>query len=97
MNVLLKTKTRRIAFVLLLSLVFVSATTLGSVWHHHSSPAAESSCPICHMSHQTAQQQTAVSTLPSVSATFAQPVFVEILFPDVSVSSHLTTRAPPSL
>lgn len=97
MTVLLNTKRRRIVFALLFALMFFSATTLGSVWHHHSSPAAASSCPICHMSHQTAQQQAAVRTAPCVFATFAQPVYLEILFPDVPIFSQLATRAPPSL
>lgn len=90
-------KTRRIIFALLLGLLLAVATSAGNIWHHHSSASAESSCPICHLGHQAAEQPVVVKAAPVLSAVGSQtPVPEPVLQagPDVSV---LASRAPPSL
>ena len=97
MSILRNIKTRRIIFALLLAVLLVTATTAGSVWHHHNSVTASSSCPICHLSHQTAQQPIVIHSGSPLWAIASKPVLADPLFTENPVNSQSPTRAPPSL
>lgn len=97
MSILRNVKTRRIIFALFLAVLLVMATTAGSVWHHHSSVTASSSCPICHLSHQTAQQPILIHSGSPLWAIASNPILADPLFIETPVTSQFATRAPPSL
>ena len=97
MSILRNVKTRRIIFALFLAVLLVTATTAGSVWHHHNSIAASSSCPICHLSHQTAQQPVMLHSGAPLWAVASRAILPDPLFLESRVPSQDSTRAPPSL
>ncbi|MFZ0640378.1 MAG: hypothetical protein WA020_11215 [Candidatus Acidiferrales bacterium] len=97
MKVLLNSKTRRTIFAISLALLLAMATTAGSVWHHHASNTAESTCPICHLGHQAAQQPVVVQSAPVLFAVASQSPVAEPVLRAAPVPSRLATRAPPSL
>lgn len=97
MKVLLHTKTRRVVFFISLALLLVMATTAGSVWHHHASTSAESSCPICHLGHQAAEQPVVMQSLPALFAVASQLTVPDPVLRAGPVLRRLATRAPPSL
>lgn len=91
------TDARRILFTVLLALLFVTATTAGSMWHHHSSTTAESSCPICHLGHQAAEQPVIIKSAPVLFAVGPQLPLPAPVLEFAPVVSRLASRAPPSL
>jgi hypothetical protein len=97
MNILGNRKTRLILFVLSLALMLAMATTAGNVWHHHATTAAESTCPICHLGHQPAQQAVVKQSAPVMLAEGSGPFVPEPLYHAAPIFSRLATRAPPSL
>lgn len=97
MKVLFNMKARRIIFALSLALLLAIATTAGSVWHHHNSKTAESTCPICHMGHQTAQQPVVSQSAPVLLAVGPQTPVAEPVLHIGPVVSVAPSRAPPSL
>ncbi|MGC1105425.1 MAG: hypothetical protein WA876_02715 [Candidatus Acidiferrales bacterium] len=97
MKVLLNTKARRIIFAISLALLLVMATTAGSVWHHHASATAESTCPICHLGHQAAEQPVVIQSAPVLFAVASQSPVSDPVLRVGPVLSILATRAPPSL
>ncbi|HET9803165.1 MAG TPA: hypothetical protein VFP96_08015 [Candidatus Acidoferrum sp.] len=97
MSTLRNVKTRRIIFAVFLAVLLVTATTAGSVWHHHNSVTAGSSCPICHLSHQTAQQPILIHSGSPLWAIASNPILADPLFIETPVTSQFATRAPPSL
>jgi hypothetical protein len=97
MKILFNVKARRIAFVLSLALLLAVATTAGNVWHHHSSTTAESTCPICHLGHQAAQQPVVTQSAPVFLAVGPQTPVAEPVLHVGPVVSAIPGRAPPSL
>ncbi len=97
MSILRNVKTRRIIFAVFLAVLLVTATTAGSVWHHHNSVTAGSSCPICHLSHQTAQQSIVIHSDSPLWAVASKPPLADPLFIENPVTSQPASRAPPSL
>jgi len=97
MKVLFNMKARRIGFALLLALLLAVATGAGSVWHHHNSTTAESTCPICHLGHQAAQQPIVSQSAPVFLAVGPQTPLAEPLLHAGPVVSAVPSRAPPSL
>ncbi len=97
MEVLVNLKTRRAIFALSLALLLAMATTAGSVWHHHASTTAESTCPICHLGHQAAQQPVVKQPAPVLFAVASQSSAPDPVLRAGPVLSRLATRAPPSL
>jgi len=97
MRILGNRKTRLILFALSLALMLAVATTAGNVWHHHATTAAESTCPICHLGHQPAQQSVVMQSAPVMLAEGSGPFVPEPLFHAAPIFSRLATRAPPSL
>lgn len=87
----------RILFTILLALLFVTATTAGSLWHHHSSSVAESTCPICHLGHQAAEQPVVIKAAPVLSAVGPQLPLADPVVEFAPSVSRLASRAPPSL
>jgi hypothetical protein len=89
-------KTIRVLGVSLALVALLVFATVGiSSWHHHDS-ANDARCPYCHLGHQTAAQpetsqrvsvllQLASLPLPEDSSVVVSPV-----------SSHTSSRAPPS-
>lgn len=96
-KVLLNRKARRIIFTISLALLLVMATTAGSVWHHHASNTAESTCPICHLGHQAAQQPVVMPSAPALFVVASQSPVLGPVLRATPVLSSLATRAPPSL
>lgn len=81
------------AMAVLMLLVF--ATTLGSVWHHHTT-SSEATCPICHLNHQPVQRPLTVSRAPQLEITRSSP---DANVPETApapVIRRLAARAPPS-
>jgi len=97
MRILGNKKTRLILFALSLALMLAVATTAGNVWHHHATTASESTCPICHLGHQPAQQSVVKQSAPVMLADGSGPFVPEPLFRPGPIFSRLATRAPPSL
>jgi hypothetical protein len=97
MNRLLHRKTRLAVIVAALAVLLVMAVTTGAVWHHHATAAAETSCPICHLGHQTFQQPIVIQPAPQTPQAGPGPVLAQPLFVRGPVSSYAATRAPPSI
>lgn len=89
-------KTRLAVFVAVLAVSLAVAVTMGCVWHHHATASAETSCPICHLGHQSFQQPAVIQTAPTLVQAGPGPVFLEPLFLPGPVSSRALTRAPPA-
>ena len=79
--------------VALLALLLVGMTT-GSVWHHHTG-SSESTCPICHLSHQPIDRPLATKEAPSFAlvAPTSEPRVCG-LAPN-PVITRVPARAPP--
>ncbi|HEV2420390.1 MAG TPA: hypothetical protein VGS59_01665 [Candidatus Acidoferrales bacterium] len=90
-------KARRIVFALSLALLLAVATTAGSVWHHHNSTTAESTCPICHLGHQPAQQPIVTQSAPVLLAVGPQTPLADPVLHAGPVVPVVPGRAPPSL
>ena len=80
--------------VALLALLVLSMT-LGSVWHHHAG-SSESTCQICHLSHQPVDRPLATDRTPTLATVgnrleVQEPDFVPALF-----TGRVPARAPPS-
>jgi len=79
--------------IVLLALLLVGMTT-GSVWHHHSG-ASESTCPICHLSHQPIDRPLATDQTPAFALIAPTPEPGAFgLAPNPEVR-RLPARAPP--
>ncbi|HEY6904507.1 MAG TPA: hypothetical protein VI216_09380 [Candidatus Acidoferrales bacterium] len=79
--------------IALLALLLVGMTT-GSVWHHHTG-SSESTCPICHLSHQPIDRPVPTDPAPAfaLTAPTAEPKPLD-LAPN-PVISRVPARAPP--
>lgn len=86
----------RAVLVAALAMLLLVAATIGSVWHHHATAAAETSCPICHLGHQSFQQPAIIQTTPTLAQAGPGPVILEPLFLPGPITSRAPTRAPPA-
>jgi hypothetical protein len=81
--------------LVLLALLLVGMTVTSVVWHHHVG-AAESGCPICHLSHQPIDTPTAANHAPTfaLAAPTAEPSDAG-LAPSPAIR-RVPARAPPT-
>lgn len=80
--------------IALLALLLV-AMTLGGVWHHHRG-SSETSCQICHLSHQPIERPLAAHRAPALAMLGPAPDAPDTgLAPSVIVR-RLPARAPPA-
>ena len=82
--------------VALLVLLLVGMTLGSVVWHHHDGSAAETSCPICHLSHQPIDRPIAANNAPTFALVTPTP---EPRDADVAPSPtvrRVPARAPPT-
>jgi hypothetical protein len=80
--------------VALLALLLVSMT-LGSLWHHHTG-TTESSCPICHLSHQPIDRPLSPSPTPAFAIVTAAPEPADLGFAPSPFVPLVPARAPPA-
>ncbi|HEV2299189.1 MAG TPA: hypothetical protein VGR72_11810 [Candidatus Acidoferrales bacterium] len=97
MNMSKGRKTRLAVFVAVVAMLLVVAATTGCVWHHHATASAETSCPVCHLGHQSFQQPAVIQTAPTLIQAGPGPVLLDPLFVRGPVSSRAPTRAPPAV
>jgi hypothetical protein len=81
--------------VALLALLVLSMT-LGSVWHHHDANSSESTCPICHLSHQPIERPLASVRTPTLAPVGPRLESQEPDFTPARVTDRVPARAPPS-
>ncbi|MFZ0213658.1 MAG: hypothetical protein WBE20_13855 [Candidatus Acidiferrales bacterium] len=89
-------KIRRIFFAVLLALLLLVATTAGNIWHHHADASSESTCALCHLGHQPAQQPAVVRSALMLVAIGSSAVLADPISPLSPVGPRLAARAPPS-
>ena len=80
--------------VALLALLLVGMTT-GSVWHHHTG-SSESTCPICHLSHQPIDRPLATNEAPAFALVAPTPEPRLCALAPNPVITRVPARAPPS-
>jgi hypothetical protein len=90
-------KTRLVLPVAVMATFLVVVATAGTVWHHHATAAAESSCVICHLGHQPFQHPIVIQAAPVLLAIGPGPSVGEPVFLPEPVASRSATRAPPAL
>ncbi len=78
---------------LLVLLVF--SMTIGSVWHHHAN-SSESTCPICHLSHQPIERSVASVRTPTLAPVGPRLESREPNLSPTRVTERVPARAPPS-
>ena len=83
--------------VALLSLLLIGMT-LVSVCHHHAadSSSSESTCSICHLSHQPIDRPLAVDAAPAMALLAPAPEARDTGLASAPVIRRLPARAPPS-
>ncbi len=81
--------------VALLALLLVGMTVTSVVWHHHDG-AADTTCPICHLSHQPIDTPAAANHAPTFAlvAPAAEPRAAG-LAPSPAIR-RVPARAPPT-
>jgi len=79
--------------VLLALLVF--SMTVGSFWHHHAG-SSEAACPICHLSHQSADSPQTANRMPTLALIEFWVEPPAIPFVAASVDEQVPARAPPA-
>jgi hypothetical protein len=81
--------------VALLSLLLIGMT-LVSVCHHHAADSSETTCSICHLSHQPIDRPLALDTAPAMAllASALEPRNTGLA--SAPVIRRLPARAPPS-
>jgi hypothetical protein len=82
-------------FILIAILALVVGTTLGEVWHRHVNTSPET-CPICHLSHQTAEPAAATVRLEKLVPEGPGPKPLIAAFVTRLVVPQLPARAPPA-
>jgi hypothetical protein len=84
-------KTRLVLLVALMATFLVVAARAGSVWHHHATSAAETSCVICHLGHQPFQHPAVIQSAPVLLAIGPGPLVAEpVLRPEPDTSRAAT-------
>lgn len=78
-----------------LSALLLLAMTAGCVWHHHAD-SSETSCSICHLSHQPIERPLAVHRAPALALLGTHPEPQDEVLVVIAVIPRLPARAPPS-
>jgi hypothetical protein len=81
--------------VALLALLVLSMT-IGSVSHHHDFNSSESTCPICHLSHQPVDRPLAADRTPTLATVGSRFESQEPDFAPALLTARVPARAPPS-
>jgi len=84
--------------VVLLALLLVGMTVSSVAWHHHAGTAgaADSGCPICHLSHQPIDTPAAANHAPTFALVApAAPLHDVGLAPSPAIRRE-PARAPPT-
>jgi len=81
--------------VALLALLLIGMT-LGSVVLHHHSGTAETTCPICHLSHQPIDRPLATDHSPSFALVAPTPEPRDASYAPSPAVRRVPARAPPS-
>jgi len=80
--------------VALLALVAV-AMMLGSVWHHHSG-SSDTSCQICHVSHQPIERPLAAHRAPTLALLGPATEVRDAVLAPALAARREPARAPPA-
>jgi hypothetical protein len=86
---------RNLAVTAALIALLLFGTTLGSVFHHHSS-SADTNCSICHLTHQVMERPTVTDRGPALASMDLHFEPTEPDFVASPVAPRLPARAPPS-
>jgi len=78
-----------------LSLLLIGMT-LVSVCHHHGAESSETTCQICHLSHQPIDRPLAIDPAPAIALQTAAPEVRDTGLASAPVIRRLPARAPPS-
>jgi hypothetical protein len=81
--------------VALLSLLLIGMT-LVSVCHHHAGDSSETTCSICHLSHQPIDRPLAIDAAPAMALLASAPEPRNTGLASAPVILRLPARAPPS-
>jgi hypothetical protein len=81
--------------VALLSLLLIGMT-LVSVCHHHAADSSETTCAICHLSHQPIDRPLAIDAAPAIALLASAPEPRDTGLASAPVIRRLPARAPPS-
>jgi hypothetical protein len=76
-------------------LAFVLGTTFGRVWHHHANSSPET-CPICHLSHQAIEAQSAGVRVITLVPKGPGPEPLRRSFTTIPAIQRIPARAPPA-
>jgi hypothetical protein len=79
----------------LLALLLVGMTVTSVVWHHHLG-AAESGCPICHLSHQPMDTPMAANQAPTFALLAPAPEPLDAGLAPRPAIRRVPARAPPT-
>ncbi len=92
-----KTKSTRLLVspVALPALLLVGMAVTSVVWHHHDG-AAESACPICHLSHQPIDTPTAAQHAPTFALVAPTPEPRDARMAPSPAPRREPARAPPT-
>lgn len=85
---------RCVVLALLLMALLAIATTAVNVWHHHTDNT-ESTCPICHLSHQPMERSVPADRAPALALLGAQPEPREPELAPAPATPRKPARAPP--
>jgi hypothetical protein len=81
--------------IALLALLLVGMTVTSVVWHHHDG-ATESSCPICHLSHQPIDRPAAANHAPTFALVAPTPELRDAGVAPSPTIRRVPARAPPT-
>jgi hypothetical protein len=81
--------------VALLSLLLIGMTVV-SVCHHHGASSSETTCSICHLSHQPIDRPLALDAAPTMALLASAPELRDTGLASAPVIRRLPARAPPS-
>jgi hypothetical protein len=76
--------------------LLVFATTLGSVWHHHTN-SSDTSCSICHLTHQPIERPLVGNRAPALATLGQQFEPQEPGFVSRPMARRIPARAPPAV
>jgi hypothetical protein len=77
-------------------LALIIGTTLGEVCHHHDANTSAENCPICHLSHQTAEPAAAGVGAEVLVARGPRPEPVPAAVVSRLAAPQVPARAPPA-
>ncbi|MGA8013695.1 MAG: hypothetical protein WB949_14785 [Candidatus Acidiferrales bacterium] len=81
--------------VALLALLLIGMTLGSVVWHHHTG-SAETTCPICHLSHQPIDRPTATNHAPTFALVAPTPEPRDSGLAPSPAVRRVPARAPPT-